>query len=501
MLAKFIRLALAAVIGAAWAHTCLAQQTSKVTLDVDESLFSVTAAINNCGYDYGLKDSDPVRSQVRDDLAKALAASPRAQDASHELCAFYRDHQQPDPSLDLAQYISLALNLSEPPGFALKVKEADLPPDASYVLGFLPLLRNFYKAADLHQAWLHHEDDYNNLIEHFHDPVTNLLLSTDVYLRMPISGYLGRRFVIYLEPLSAPGQINARNYISDYYLVTAPDEGKLNLDQIRHTYLHFVLDPMVLKMGTTMKRLQPLLKSVATAPMDESFKRDITLLVTESLIRAVEARTQHPGKAGEAAGARSADAAVAEGFILARYFYDNLVAFESAPTGLQDAFPDWLYALDVDHQRKLSDQVVFASKASPEVLRGSGSRSSSLDLAEQRIASGDYSGAQKLAQQALDSQQGDPGRALFILAQVAVFSRDIDGARDYFERSLQVAKDNRVLAWDHIYLGRILDVQDERETALVHYRAALQVTDTSPDIKAAAERGLKEPYELKKPSQ
>ena len=50
-----------------------------------------------------------------------------------------------------------------------------------------------------------------------------------------------------------------------------------------------------------------------------------------------------------------------------------------------------------------------------------------LMTAEKRLAAGDPKGAQELAQQALDKNIGDQGRALFILAQVAVASKNRDG--------------------------------------------------------------------------
>ena len=49
-----------------------------------------------------------------------------------------------------------------------------------------------------------------------------------------------------------------------------------------------------------MKRLEPLLETVKSAPMDQSFKSDASLLVTECLIRAIEARTAGAKKAPEA---------------------------------------------------------------------------------------------------------------------------------------------------------------------------------------------------------
>ena len=72
------------------------------------------------------------------------------------------------------------------------------------------------------------------------------------------------------------------------------------MEQIRHTYLHYLLDPLAMKYPATMKRLEPLLESVKTAPMDQSFKSDASLLVTECFIRAIEARTAGSNKAPEA---------------------------------------------------------------------------------------------------------------------------------------------------------------------------------------------------------
>jgi tetratricopeptide (TPR) repeat protein len=104
-------------------------------------------------------------------------------------------------------------------------------------------------------------------------------------------------------------------------------------------------------------------------------------------------------------------------------------------------------------------------------------------------------GARTLAQQALDGKREDPGRALFILAQVSTMKSDMQGARNYFEQALGVAHEPKVLAWSHIYLGRIFDLQENRTAALDHYRAALSAGDALPEAKAAAERGLQEPYE------
>jgi hypothetical protein len=46
-----------------------------------------------------------------------------------------------------------------------------------------------------------------------------------------------------------------------------------------------------------------------------------------------------------------------------------------------------------------------------------------------------------------------------------------------------------------VYLGRILDMKEEREAALQEYRAALNTSAGLPEITAAAQRGLEQAYE------
>jgi tetratricopeptide (TPR) repeat protein len=474
-----------------------AETEPQVALDVSETLFTVLTAINTCGYDQELSVSDPLRAQIRTEVAKAVQASPEAQDATQAMCQFYADHQQPDTSHLLAQYESLALYLNPPPALTPKLKDADLPPDANYLLGILPLLQRFYQKAGLHAVWQRNHQAYVALTERYHEPLAKMLFDTEIYLKIPSAGYLGRQFTVYIDPMGAPGQTNARNYGSDYYVVISPGTGSsLKMEQIRHTYLHYLLDPLALKYPTILHGVEPLLASVKTAPMDESFKSDVSLLVTECLIRAIEARTANLGKSSEEQREAAVNNSVQQGFVLTTYFYEALAVFEKDPAGLRHAYAELVANIEVRREQKRAALVHFAAKADPEPLHLSRPMEGKLlSTAEQQLSAGDAEGAQKLAQEALDEKSEDPGRALFVLAQVATYNRKIEDARDYFQKALQVAHEPKVVAWSHIYLGRIFDLQENREIALDHYRAALIAGASLPEAKAAAERGLQQPYE------
>lgn len=478
-------------------------QSTKAQLEVSETLFAVAAALNSCGYDAGLEESLPLRKTVREEVKAAVEKSPPAAQARDSICRFWKEHQAGDAAGDVTQYVSLALELKGPPSFAPALPEADLPPDAAHVLGLVSLLQKFYQAVGLHTLWERHRAEYEPLVLRFHDPVSDAIVETDRYLKMAFSNYPGQRFVIYLEPLLAPSHVESRNYGSNYYVVVSPGrDGQVHLPEIRHTYLHFVLEPLALRHGGNLKRLEPILLDIRNAPLSNSFKEDVSLLVNESLIRAIEARTAIP-KTNEDARQAYVQRSMEEGFVLTRYFYEALAKFEKDSTGMKDSYGDLLYNIGVDDVRKRARQLVFAAQATPEVISSSKAFSapSLLDAAEQKLAMGDTAGAQKLAQQVVQHNNGgdEPGRAAFILARVATLAGDMEEARTDFQQAVQSVHDPRVLAWSHIYLGRIFDIQQNREGAVAEYRAALAAGDPTPDTKAAAERGLASPYQPRGP--
>lgn len=483
------------------------QNQSLIVLDSNETIFSMLAALNTCGYDQDLTISDAVRSTVRAELQKNLLNSPEAEAAQTALCEFYQGHvTSSDPNRNLSQYISLALYVDGPPHFLPRTKEEDLPPDASAIALFGKLLEPFYEKAGLHSIWERHRNDYTAAMKRYHEPLQKMVFDTEIYLKLPSSQYLGRRFTIYLDFMGSPNETDARNYGSDYYVVVFPapnaasgeaPKSALKMEQIRHTFLHYELDPLAEKHYSSIKRLEPLLQSVKRAPLEESFKTDISLLVTECLIRAIEIRTTG-GKqpAQEAMRAQAVDDAVKQGYILTKYFYDQVVAFEKDPTGIRGAYGDFIANLDLGREQKAAAAVQFASATSPELVQLSRPEDRRMLItAEKRLAAGDPKGAQELAQQALDKKIGDQGRALFILAEVAVANKNRDGAQDNFQKAIAATQDPKVVGWSHVYLGRILDMKEDREAAMQEYRAALNAGGGLPEVKAAAERGLQQAYE------
>ncbi len=498
-----------------------------VSLQTSEALFDVAVALNACGYDNGLGDSDPVRLRVRDQVNQAAQQSEKAREARDKLCVFIDQHRLADASRDLAQYVSLALYLTPPPALALSVDEGDLPPDANGVVEILPLLHAFADAIQLHLIWLSNRPAYDEEVARLHDPLTQMIVSTNTYLKMPASTYSGIRFLVVLEPLLSPAQTNARVYGPDYVVVTSPVNGSIRMQEVRHTYLHYMIEPLLYSRASAMDRMLPILKTVRDAPLDFQYRADIVSLVIECLIRAVEARTMDTGIAEykippdvrradleretqkrnaslqkiAAIRQQAVNKDMVSGFVLTQYFYDQLIAFEHTPDSLKEAIGPMVYGMDVDQQVHRARDIEFAEEGSSDVISHVSRKPHGLDLAEIKLHQGDAAGAQQLAQQALREHTPDPGRANYVLALTSLMQGHMDEAEKSFNETLRLSKDPRLLAWSHIYLGRIHDVRDERDQALVEYQTALTVRDGQPDTKAAAEKGLKQPFELPKRTQ
>ena len=480
---------------------CLADNNNPVTLDTSETLFAVLTAMNSCGYNVNLNVSDAQRLNIRAEVERNLKNSTDAQGTMTAMCDWYLAHRGKDPAHDLSQYVSLALYLQGPPHFLPRVKEDDLPPDAVPIAAFGAVLEPFFDKAGLHAIWERHRANYAAVVDRYHVPLSKMVFDTDIYLKMQSGGYLGRTFTVYLDFMGDPNEANARNYGTDYDVVVfpSPDPSStdpLKMPQIRHAYLHYLLDPLAEKHFSSIKRIEPLLQSVKRAPLEEGFKTDISLLVTECLVRAIEIRTLGNKQTAEAMRLQAVDDAVKQGYVLTRYFYTSLVTFEKDPAGLRTAYSDILDNIDVKGQEKAANEVQFVRVSAPELVQLSRLEDRRmLVTAEKRLVAGDPKGAQELAQQALDRKIGDPGRALFILAQVAVANKNRDGALENFQKAIQETKDPKVVGWSHVYLGRILDMKEDREAAMNEYRAALTSGAELPEVKAAAEHGLQEAYE------
>ena len=498
---------------------------SAITLDTSEQLFDLAAGLNACGYDADLANSDPVRQEVRDEMAASLKETALARQSRDELCAYFTDHELTDKGRQLAQYVSLSLFISPPPALKPTADESDMPPDALGVLNVLPLLRNFTRDLSLHLLWVKHHAEYEAITDKIHDPVTKAILDTNLYLKTPVSSYDGRRFLILVEPLLAPNAPNARIYAADYVVVTSPTAaGNVRMEQIRHLYLHYEVEPLVYARQSSMQRLAPLLKPVKDAPLDYVYKTDVVALLTECLIKAAEARTMETGyvppvkptgsrartdlarydeelasfeRQAEVVRRKQVDLDMRQGWVMTEYFYNQLAAQEHDPESLSERMGQMVYGMDVAREQHRAQQIAFLPEGSGEFVRRAPRPQSPMMQAEKMMLEGNLDGALAIAEKNLSDPSQNHSDALYIKARIDLMEGDPVNSKTEFEELVKTSSGNpHTAAWAHVYLGRLYDIKipAERPHAIGEYKAALAVTGVPPDARAAADKGLKVPF-------
>jgi tetratricopeptide (TPR) repeat protein len=455
-----------------------------IQLDSNANLFAVLAAINAAGYDDGLSlpDNSPIRQQLRDFLAKqTIGVLP-------ELKQFYRRHAQKTPVQDLSQYISFALSVTGPPDFAWRTRDVEVPPDALGLTDFAPLLARFYQQADLADLWNKVQPAYQNEMVKYHSTLVAMTSAVDGYLRVPAGGYLGRRFRIFVDLLGAPEQVQTRNYGDDAFVIVTPSETPRLFD-IRHAYLHFEVDPIVIKYGMDLNQKSSLLDFVQESPLDDNYKNDFILLTNESLIKAVEGRIdKNPGAAAQAAR---------QGYVLAPFFAEQLPVFEKQDQGLRYYMEDIANMLDVKHETARIKTIRF--DAAPLVRQGKrittaapepelSPAGQSLEKAEALYTARNLEPAKQAYLKVLE-ERGSPeehAQAWYGVARIAVLQNQPDAAVKLFEKTLTASPDPQTKAWSHVYLARLAKAAGDPEAAAKSYKEALAVQGASERALEAA---------------
>ena len=465
-------------------------------LDASPALFTVLAAINAAGYDADLDSNanSPIRKQLRDVIgAKHL-------DSVDALKKFFATHKQANQIAELNQYISFALTLDGPPDFQSRMKPEEIPLDVRPMAGLDHLIANFYREAEIEGLWKQAQPAYEQLIAAYHAPVSKALLEANAYVRNPTSGFRGRRFQIYIDLLGAPNQIQTRSYKDDYFVVVTPS-AELQVDQIRHAYLHYLLDPLALRYFEQLNRLKGLADFANPAPaLETAYKDDFVLLATECLIKAVESRLAH----GAADRQALVDQALREGFVLTPAMADGLAVYEKQDESLRLYYLDLVGQIDLDREDKRLEKVKFsrdaavkkAPPAPPPPAPAIAGTAKTLEEAEELYAKRDLPRARESFLKVLQvpGETTLHARAYYGLARIAALEKDPELAEKLFQKTLELSPDKDTESWAYLYLGRLADAAGDRGQAEKNYRAALAIEGAPASVKSAATKELAQPF-------
>jgi tetratricopeptide (TPR) repeat protein len=477
---------------------------SPVTVDGSEAMFTTMCALLAAGFESDVRADNwtPFRAQMREKLRSQQGPAVEA------MREFYRKHELRDHGATLSRYLWFGLVSGPAPQFQSVLRRDDLPPEVIELEGFSEILANYYQEQKIGVMWRQVQPIYEREIERLHDSVSQIVFVTSGYLRQILDQSDPRTFTIVVEPLV--GRItNVRNFGDHYALVLSGGE-EIPTDIIRHAFLHFLLDPLPLMYSHVIAVKRPLFEAAATAPrLAPELKDDFASYFAECSVRAAELKLKRMSP-GERDAAMSRDDE--DGYVLVRPLFVALSKFENSEPSMKYFFPDLVRSIDVAAETKRLSPVKFAQlesaqpgdeaasekiarlrRAAPTTVPNDADVIAALTEGERQIAAKNPRAAEASFQKVLTRYPDQP-RAWFGIGVVASLDQDAARAKQVFGRLTAgehaATQDPMVMAWSHVYLGRIYDSEGNPSVAKAEFESALAVEGAPEQAKQAAQREL-----------
>ncbi len=465
----------------------------------DARVFAVMAAINAAGFDLDAGGAAPESPRA---AARAWAAG-LDDEVAGRLRTFYLDRGRGEDDLrQQARYLSLALHMGPPPGFQPPAAESGLPEEARGLRGFENLLKDLWLQRGLARLWEETRPAYDREAAAYRPLIRGMIVDTLAYFRTEARVAFDRKVNFLPDLLNAFGVVNARNTGDEYYLVVGPSAGPGRpLRSVRHEYLHFLIDPLVVKYTAYLPEERPFLQSAgAKARVQPHVRADFHLLLGESLIRAAEIRLERwPGSQAQAQLVRAYE----EGLVLAPYFFEALGRFERAEGSITGVFLALVEGISWEREKRrdgemeaLAAELTALQKREAEAESAGARRLAEtrekLERANALLLARSFSEAEALLEEVL---KDDPrnANALFGLAQAAGQAQNLERALQlYADAAAQAGEQQWLRAWSLVRRGNIFLVEGDSGRAAQEYEKALALKGDLRGAAEAARRALEE---------
>ncbi|MGH9936607.1 MAG: hypothetical protein ACREAM_10200, partial [Blastocatellia bacterium] len=248
-----------------------------------------------------------------------------------------------------------------------------------------------------------------------------------------------RQFIIIPDLLNATGAANLRVVRDVYFLLLGPTT-EPNIEAMRRAFLTFVIDPLtdrqVKEVAAISDPLRKLMESRGNRLDKEYTERSAYYLITDSLVRATDARMDALGLAARRKS--SEDDALYElslgydrGAVLVYHFYDQMKAYEAVGVNIRDYVSAMLGNIDFNRESKRLDEhaqrltrvkqlraeAALAPVPPPTISNADEKLVARIVEADQMIKARRYDEAKTALESALKDQPNN-ARALYGLADV-----------------------------------------------------------------------------------
>ena len=453
-------------------------------IGVDKRIIVMMAALNVAGYDYeaGNRQISALRQQMREDLKNTPPEVVR------KLRNHFLAHRKSNNEVAAAApYLSLALSLNEPPAFTFDVPIERLPEDVRDLTDFPLILEEFYQTTGFSKllpkyvaAYMKSAETYpqaagvalGHVLSYLHtDPVLELPPLFPVRRTAPVkpekkkekksdkqgiqdrSGEAEqqaalppespnrlRQFVIIPDLFNASNAANLRVVRDTYFLLLGPSNAP-SVEAMRRSFLAFVLDPLperqVREVAAIRGDLRKLMDSRGDKLDPEYAQRSAYFLITDSLVRATDARMDVLGLAARKASPE--DEAIYQlslgyerGAVLVYHFYEQMKAFEAVGVNVRDYFASMLKNIDFEREagrlkeyeqrlaryKQFRTEATFAPAPTPTISNADEKLVARIMEADQMMKNRKYDDAKAVLDSALKEKPNN-ARILFGLADVS----------------------------------------------------------------------------------
>ncbi|HKQ76328.1 MAG TPA: hypothetical protein VJ810_21720 [Blastocatellia bacterium] len=555
-------------------------------IGVDRRVIVTMAALNIAGYDYesGNRQLSALRRQIREDFKNTDPGLVQ------RLRNYFQRHRKgANDAAAVAPYLSLALSLTEPPAFTIDVPAERLPDDVREITDFALLLEEFYRTTGFSKLMPKYLAAYVNVAQNYGVPAGVALgtalvyLHTEPVLELPPL-YIPRRtsgpqprtddvksdkdkkdkkdddkkkaggtafdipnrvrqFVIIPDLLNATGSANLRVVRDAYYLLLGPTT-EPNIEAMRRAFLTFVIDPLterqIKEVAAIRGPLRKLMESRGDRLDKEYAERSAYFLITDSLVRATDARMDALGlaarrKSSEDDALYDLSLGYDRGAVLVYHFYDQMKAYEGVGVNIRDFFSALLSNIDFERESKRLDEyaqrlirvkqlrteATLAPTPAPTLLNVDEKLTPRIVEADQMIRARRYNEAQTTLKSVLKDSPNN-ARALFGLADVtskmATSLDDADrveeelfAAVEFYRQAASSASpetEKWLMQRSYVAAAKILDFIAESNPSLAEklsadavaaYELAIKLGKVEGGAYEEAEKALKERGQKSKP--
>ena len=316
-----------------------------------KSIFTLFAMLNVAGYDL---ENNPqgmhsLRKRVRDRL---LQATPEA--LKTRVRKYYQEHQV--PSLPYS-YSVVVMVTSGPPAFEFTSTWKDVSSDRTFgALEGLPrLLKDFYATTPIESIYGDMRRDYQRYGEEYLRIVRREVLKAMQYAgvksvkELAGEGELKRAVIV---PNLLDSYSHAFSFALDdtFYSVEGP---QVQPGYNPHEFIHSITNPISYdpRHRELQLRAKPLFDAARELPALKEDYKSIGSFFDECLVQAIELKYLDTGEPKRAARLLATmEKNYGRGFVLTRFFYEQLSGYDKEKETLKTFYPKMLSRLDVDKE-------------------------------------------------------------------------------------------------------------------------------------------------------